>query len=225
MSGRTIAYQFFRTRLCQILGKLMLRRSVWISEEVLKQLWGRNCSLVFLCYREEARCSLLEVDEVVTDLYRIVCTLFVENLWGFVLEETITSLLSDFCTQGVLGLLTFLEEFWNFFKTGIRLLFFLFGILNVVEEESIGFVVDFLSWSLRFVVDVAFKGVNPIDFLSWHSNQYYNSLRIINKINYQMIILCNIWVITLFNRNQSLRDSLAAVRVLGLFFRSRLRKV
>ena len=81
------------------------------------------------------------------------------------LQESVSSLLSNFCAEGVFGLLAFLEELGDFFETGIRLFFFLFGFLNVVEEETISLVIYFLGGALCFGVDVLFEGVDPVYLL------------------------------------------------------------
>ena len=66
------------------------------------------------------------------------------------LQETIAGLLPHLGTERVLGLLALLEELRDFFETGIRLLFLLLGLLDVVEEEFVCFVVDLLGGPLGF---------------------------------------------------------------------------
>ena len=82
------------------------------------------------------------------------------------LQESITGLLPHLCTERVLSLLALLEEFGDFFETGVRLLLLLLGLLDVVEEEAISLVIDFLGRALRFVVDIFLEVVDPVDFLS-----------------------------------------------------------
>ena len=82
------------------------------------------------------------------------------------LQESITGLLPHLGTEGVLSLLALLEELGDFFETGIRFLFLLLGLLDVVEEEAISLIVDFLGRTLRFVVDIFLESVDPVDFLS-----------------------------------------------------------
>lgn len=48
------------------------------------------------------------------------------------LQESISSLLSNLMTDGVLSLLRLLEKFRDFFETGISLLLFSFGLFDVV---------------------------------------------------------------------------------------------
>ena len=141
---------------------------------VSKPLSRKSSSSVFPCCHEEAICSLSAADVTVTDLSSPRFTLFIKHLWSLVLQETIASLLSNFSTQRVFSLLTFLEKFGYFFETGIWLLFFLFSLFNVVQEESICLVVNILGWSLRLGVDKTLESVDPVDFLFWHSNQYKN---------------------------------------------------
>jgi len=81
------------------------------------------------------------------------------------LEETVASLLADLGTDGVFGLLAFLEELGDLFEAGVSVLFFLLGFLNIVQEEFISFVIDFLRGALRLGIDEAFESVNPIYFL------------------------------------------------------------
>ena len=82
------------------------------------------------------------------------------------LQESITGLLPHLSTERVLSLLALLEEFGDFFETGVRLLLLLLGLLDVVEEEAISLVIDFLGRALRFVVDIFLEVVDPVDFLS-----------------------------------------------------------
>lgn len=70
------------------------------------------------------------------------------------LQESISSLLSNFVTDGVLSLLRFLEKFRNFFETGISLLLFSFGLLDVVQEEFVSFVINLLSCPLRMAANI-----------------------------------------------------------------------
>ena len=69
LSGKMIAYLFFRIHHDRILKMLMLRRNVGILKAVLRRLLGRNCSLVVICCHEGVRCSISGVGEAVIDLY------------------------------------------------------------------------------------------------------------------------------------------------------------
>ena len=132
----------------------------------MRPLLGKNCSSIFPYCRGEEICSLSAVDEAVIDLCIDICTFLVEHFRCFVLQESITGLLPHLSTEGVLSLLALLEELGDFFETGIRFLFLLLGLLDVVEEEAISLIVDFLGRTLRFVVDIFLESVDPVDFLS-----------------------------------------------------------
>jgi hypothetical protein len=83
-----------------------------------------------------------------------------------VFKETVTGLLADLGADGVFGLLGLLEELGDLFEGGIGVLLFSFGVLDVLEEKSVCFVVDLLSSALGIGVDVFFQGSEPVDLLS-----------------------------------------------------------
>jgi len=88
-------------------------------------------------------------------------------------KETITGFLTYFSTYGIFWLLAFLEELGDFFETGISFLLLLFSFLDIVKEQFVCLIVDFLCRALWFGIDVAFESVNPVDFLFGHSNCIY----------------------------------------------------
>jgi hypothetical protein len=71
------------------------------------------------------------------------------------LQESIAGLLTYLGTDGVFGLLGLLEELGDFFEAGIRLFLLLLGLFNVIEEESVGLVVDLLSRALGLALNVS----------------------------------------------------------------------
>jgi hypothetical protein len=120
-----------------------------------------------------AKCSPSVAGAAAIDLDKSRGTFLVENFGGLVLQEPVSGLLAHFGAEGVFGLLAFLEKFGDLFEAGIGLLFLLLGFLDVVQEETIGLVIDFLGRALGFDVHIAFKGINPINFLFRHSNLNY----------------------------------------------------
>lgn len=84
------------------------------------------------------------------------------------LQETVARLLPHLRTDGVFGLLRLLEKLGYFLKAGVGFLLPFLGVLDVVEEKPVGFVVDFLRRALGFGVDVSLEGTNPVDLLFAH---------------------------------------------------------
>ena len=88
------------------------------------------------------------------------------------LEEAVTGFLADLEADGVFGLLGFLEKLGDLFKAGVGFFFLALGLLDVVEEELIGFIINFLGRTLRVSVDVALENPDPVDFLPRHLKLY-----------------------------------------------------
>jgi hypothetical protein len=87
-----------------------------------------------------------------------------------VFEETVAGLLAYLGADGVVGLLGFLEEFWDFYEAGVAHFLEVLGLFDVVEEDLVGLVVDLLRGALRFAAHVFLEGTDPIYLLFLHSN-------------------------------------------------------
>lgn len=85
-------------------------------------------------------------------------------------QEPISGFLSNFGTDGVFRLLWFLEELGDFLEGRVWFLLFSFGILDILEKEAIGLIVNLLGGSLGVGVDVFFESAEPVDLLSWHDD-------------------------------------------------------
>lgn len=86
------------------------------------------------------------------------------------LQEPVPGLLPNLGTDGVFGLLWFLEELGDLLKRGVWLLLFSFGILDVLQEQSVRLVVDLLGCSLGMSIHVFLQRAQPVDLLSWHKD-------------------------------------------------------
>ena len=81
-------------------------------------------------------------------------------------QEPISGLLSDLRADGIFGLLRFLEELGDLLEGGVRFLLFSFGILDILEKQSVSFIVYLLGRSLGMCVHVFFKRAQPVNLLS-----------------------------------------------------------
>ena len=85
------------------------------------------------------------------------------------LEKAVPRLLPDLGTDRVFSLLRLLEELGHLLETRIRLFLLLLGLLNVIKEQLISLIINFLSRPLGLALHVSPEIVNPIYFLFRHS--------------------------------------------------------
>lgn len=85
------------------------------------------------------------------------------------LEEAVPRLLAHLGTDRIFGLLRLLEELGDLLEARIRLFLLLLGLLNVIKEQLISLIIDFLSRPLGLALNVSPEVVNPIYFLFRHS--------------------------------------------------------
>lgn len=80
-------------------------------------------------------------------------------------EEPVPRLLSDLVAELVLIELRLLKEFGDFLIRSVALFLLSFSVLDILEEELVCLIVNFLCRSLGFGLDILLEGGDPVYFL------------------------------------------------------------